>query len=133
MLFMLRPLVAAAPKQASLQRLEPEDEPLLFAFVARLCRAVGAPRPHAIHLDCQVNTSASFWRGWLGMFSGRLVLTIGMPLAVGLSLREFAGVLGHEFGHFAQGGGMRLTYIIRSVNHWFTRVVYERDERDMRL
>ena len=55
-----------------------------------------------------------------------MVLLIGLPLAAGLSLRQFAGVLAHEFGHFSQGFGMRLTYVIRSINIWFMRVVYER-------
>ena len=61
------------------------------------------------------------------------MLTIGLPLVAGLSIREFAGVLAHEFGHFAQGGGMRLTAIVRGVNGWFARVVYERDEWDETL
>ena len=69
-LFMLKPLMAVAPHHALPKRLEPEDEPLLFAFIACLCRAVGAPRAHATHVDSQVNASASFWRGWLGMLSG---------------------------------------------------------------
>ena len=42
-------------------------------------------------------------------------------------------MLAHEFGHFTQGAGMRLTYVIRSINFWFARVVYERDEWDARL
>src|SRR4030095_4274354 len=60
-------------------------------------------------------------------------LTIGLPLVTGLDMRQFCGVLAHEFGHFAQGAGMRLTYIIRYINFWFARVVYERDEWDVRL
>ena len=64
----------------------------------------------------------------LGVFKKDLVLTIGLPLVAGLSIREFGGVLAHEFGHFAQGGGMRLTALVRFVNGWFARVVYERDE-----
>jgi len=42
-------------------------------------------------------------------------------------------VLAHEFGHFAQGAGMKLTYIIRAISGWFARVVYERDEWDVLL
>jgi hypothetical protein len=61
------------------------------------------------------------------------VLTLGLPLATGLDMRQFAGVLAHEFGHFAQGAGMRLTYIIRNINFWFARVVYERDAWDEKL
>src|SRR5258708_35082571 len=47
-----------------------------------------------------------------------------------MSLRQFSGVLAHEFGHFSQGAGMRLTYVIRSISFWFVRVVYERDSWD---
>lgn len=61
------------------------------------------------------------------------MLTIGLPLVAGLNLPQFAGVLAHEFGHFSQGAGMRLTYMIRSISFWFTRVVYERDVWDERL
>ncbi len=45
-------------------------------------------------------------------------------------MREFAGVIAHELGHFRQGAGMRASYLIRGVNHWFARVVYERDAWD---
>jgi hypothetical protein len=36
-------------------------------------------------------------------------------------------------GHFSQGRAMSLTFIVRSVNAWFARVVYERDAWDDRL
>src|SRR6185369_1001304 len=62
-----------------------------------------------------------------------LVLTIGLPLVAGLDTRQLAGVLAHEFGHFTQGFGMRLTYIIRTINAWFARVAYERDAWDVWL
>jgi hypothetical protein len=42
-------------------------------------------------------------------------------------------VLAHELGHFRQRSAMRLTYIIRSTNFWFARVVYERDSWDETL
>jgi hypothetical protein len=58
------------------------------------------------------------------------VLTIGLPLVAGLTLRQFTGVLAHEFGHFTQGFGMRLTFMIRSINFWFSCAVYERDVWD---
>ena len=64
------------------------------------------------------------------MLGSDLVLTIGVPLAAVLSIQQFVGILAHEFGHFSQGTGMRLSYIIRSINAWFARVVYERDAWD---
>jgi Zn-dependent protease with chaperone function len=101
--------------------------------VDRLCDSVRAPRPREIHIDAQVNASASFRRGVLSFFGNDLVLTLGLPLVSGLTLRQFAGVLAHEFGHFAQGGGMRLTYVVRTISAWFARLVYERDAWDERL
>lgn len=132
-LFMFKPLFSRPAKGRKLRSLSRDKEPLLFAFVDRICVAVGSAKPKRIDVDCQVNASASFRKGIWSMFGNDLVLTIGMPLVAGLSAREFAGVLAHEFGHFAQGAGMRLTYIIRSISFWFTRVVYERDEWDERL
>src|SRR5207248_927529 len=62
-----------------------------------------------------------------------LVLTIGAPLIAGLDAGQFAGVLAHEFGHFTQASGRRLTFLVRSINFWFMRVVYQRDAWDEQL
>ena len=130
-LFMIKPLFARPSEDGRTRSLTPQGEPLVFAFVERICAAVRAPVPKRIDVDCQVNASASFRRGWWSVLTGNdLVLTIGMPLVAGFTMRQLAGVLAHEFGHFSQGAGMRLTYIVRTISHWFTRVVYERDEWD---
>ncbi len=128
--FMVKPFFAAKAKTPEPITLDPAKEPLLFAFVQKICGLVGAPVPCRIDVDCQVNASASLRRG---LWSKDLVLTLGLPLATGLDMRQFAGVLAHEFGHFAQGAGMRLTYIIRKISFWFARVVYERDAWDLKL
>ena len=132
-LFMIKPLFAPRPKEAPRYSLDPATEPRLFQFVERLCRTVRAPIPRRIDLDTQVNASASFRRGFVSMLGSDTVLTIGLPLVSGMTLRQLTGVLAHEFGHFAQGSGMRVTYVIRSVNAWFARVVYERDAWDQKL
>ena len=132
-LFMIKPLFAARPKEGPRYSLDPATEPRLFQFVERLCRTVRAPIPRRIDLDTQVNASASFRRGFVSMLGNDMVLTIGLPLVSGMTLRQLTGVLAHEFGHFAQGSGMRVTYVIRSVNAWFARVVYERDAWDQKL
>ena len=131
--FMFKPLFSRPSKQVKRVSLSRDRESLLFAFVERICGAVGAPSPRRIDVDCEVNASASFRRGLISFLGNDLVLTVGMPLVAGMNLRQFAGVLGHEFGHFAQGAGMRLSYVIRSISFWFTRVVYERDAWDQQL
>ena len=131
--FMFKPLLAGRPKRAQPLALNPSDNPLLYAFIAKICDAVGAPTPQRIDMDCDLNASASFRRGFRSMAGKDLVLTIGLPLAANLSTRELAGVIAHEFGHFTQGAGMRLSYIIITINHWFFRVAYQRDAWDEAL
>lgn len=131
--FLLKPVLArpgARPEKLSVSR---EDEPVLFAFVDRVCAAVGAPKPARIEMDLEVNASARFRRGWRGLIGNDLVLTIGLPLAGGLTVRQFAGVLAHEFGHFTQSAGMRLSFLIANIRNWFARVAYERDDWDIKL
>jgi len=129
-LFMFKPLFARRPETRPLPELSREKEPQLFAFIDEICALVHAPRPRRVVVDMQVNASASFTHGFTSLFSRNLTLTLGLPLVAGLSARNFGGVLAHEFGHFAQGAGMGLTYIIRSLNLWFARLVYERDAWD---
>ena len=103
----------------------------MFAFVERICLAVRAPFPRRIDVDCDVNASASFRQGiWSLLAADDLVLTIGMPFVSGLTMCQFAGVLAHELGHFSQGAGLRLSFIVRQISFWFTRAVYERDAWD---
>jgi Zn-dependent protease with chaperone function len=132
-LFLVKPLFSRSAKPVPSFKIEPEAELLLFGFVAKICQLVGAPVPREIRLDTQVNASAGFRRGWWSFFGNDLVLVIGLPLAAGMTSRQVAGVLAHEFGHFAQGAGMRFSYIIRRMNGWFARVVYERDHWDDKL
>ncbi len=127
--FMVKPLFAGRARAERFRSLEFGEEPLLFALVARVARALGAPEPKRIDVDCQVNASAAFD----GLFGRDLVLTIGLPLTAGLSMRQLAGVVAHELGHFSQGGGMRLSLVVRSVNAWFYRVANERDDWDEAL
>ena len=131
--FMFKPIFAGRPKHAQPLALNPADNPLLYAFIEKICDTVGAPSPKRIDLDCDLNASAGFRRGLWSMTGNDMVLTIGLPLVANLSAAEFAGVVAHEFGHFTQSVGMRLGYLMGSVNFWFIRVVYQRDAWDEAL
>ena len=131
--FMLKPLFARLPKRPETVTLNPALEPRLFQFIAHLSDLLSAPMPKRIDMDCELNASAGFRRGWLSFFGNDMVLTIGLPLAAGLDTRQFAAIIAHEFGHFTQGTAMRLGYIIDRIDRWFMRVVYERDSWDQTL
>ena len=130
--FLIKPFFARRVEAAAPLVLDRRREGLLFAYVEKLCRTVGAPAPARIHVNCDVNASAGHL-GIVSLVNGELVLTIGLPLVAGMSLRQFSGVLAHEFGHFSQGTGMRVSNLIRRVNVWLARVVYERDDWDAML
>jgi len=127
--FMFKPLI---PKR-SVEKpylLSREAEPVFFEFVHRIAKAVGAPPPKQIEVTLEANAAAHLRRGFLSFFGHDLGLIVGLPLLAGMNTRQLAGVLAHEFGHFAQGSGMRLCYVIRTINYWFSRQVYEKDSWD---
>ena len=130
---MVKPFFARRPHRVQPLVLNPEVEPGVYQLVQEICRTLGAPPPRRIELSCDLNASASLVRGWRGFFGGQLILTLGMPLVAGLTQRELAGVIAHEFGHFRQKTGMRVSLLIRTVNHWFARVIYVRDAWDQFL
>lgn len=132
-IFMIKPLFAPPAGRGGPLVLDLEREPRLREFIAAICAHVRAPMPAQVNLDWQVNASAGFRRGLSSVGRRDLVLTIGLPLVAGLDTRQFAGVLAHEFGHFAQGSGLTLAYLIRAINGWFARVVFERDAWDREL
>jgi Zn-dependent protease with chaperone function len=131
--FMVKPILARRQHRGDPVQVSDADQPALHALIREICRQVRAPLPSRVLVDCQVNASASLRDGIFGIFRRDLDLTIGLPLVTGLSVRELSGVLAHEFGHFAQGGGMRMTVLIRVVNAWLYRVVHERDTWDSKL
>lgn len=131
--FMIKPLFAFRRDPVVPIRLRPDYEPKLFGFIQELCQVLRAPEPHRIEVDMEVNASARFSYGFWGLLTNQLTLTIGLPMAANLSASELSGVLAHELGHFAQGAAMRATYIIRAINRWLLKVVYERDAWDIRL
>ncbi|MCA9079837.1 MAG: M48 family metalloprotease [Planctomycetaceae bacterium] len=132
-LFMLKPLFARTVEQGHRLSLRPQVQPQLFEFVNAIADAVHAPRPSRIDIDGSINASASYGNGVLSLFRTEFVLTLGVPLVAGVNLQQLAGILAHEFGHFGQGAGMRLSGLVRSINLWFFRVVYERDVWDAYL
>jgi len=133
LLFLLKPLVARREELPGQIRLNPATQPEFFDFVNRLCNLLGAPKPHRIQVNLDVNAAAGFEGGWLGILRRRLVLTVGTPLLSGMAGSDLAGVLAHEFGHFGQRGGMALTWIVCSINSWFAQVAYGRDRWDETL
>jgi Zn-dependent protease with chaperone function len=127
---LLKPLFARSQKKSEAITLDPCDDPLLYTLVEAICRQIRAPMPSWIEVNCEVNASARLRRGLL---SKDLVLTIGLPLAACLDMRQFAGIIAHELGHFAQGAGMRFAYVIQTNTVWLSHVLNAWDRFDRGL
>jgi hypothetical protein len=54
LVFMLKPLFARRVSRERRLTLVPSNEPVLFAFVYRLCACIGAPQPRRIDVDCDM-------------------------------------------------------------------------------
>ncbi len=131
--FMFKPILARPPKTAEPAELNPAQHPRLYQFIAHISELLKVSMPKRIYLDCSLNASAGFRRGWLSFLRRDLVLTLGLPLVAGLNTRQFASVVGHELGHCTQGLAMRLSFIIDGIDAWFLRVIYARDTWDEAL
>lgn len=128
--FLIKPFFARPERRGKDVVVSPSSEPLLFGFIDGICRSVGAPTPSRIVVDCEINAAASFAHGTLSTLTNDFELRIGLPFVAGLTIDQFAGVLAHEFGHFSQTAGFRLSFFIRSIYMWFYRIAKERDAFD---
>ncbi len=130
-LFMLKPFFAPKRRRDDTIQVFRNEEPSLYLFVESVCYVINAPMPARIDVIHAPNASASFRGGLLSVFkSNDLVLTIGMPLVMGMTSGQLAGVIAHELGHFTQRGAMRAYYLTGVVGNWLARAAYQRDKWD---
>ena len=127
--FLVKPVFAEASRRQHAHRLDRRDQRFLFAYIETLCRTLEAPAPAHIEVDVLINASAGLHLDMVTRTRHGAVLTIGLPLVSGMSLRELTGVLSHEFGHFRQGSGMRMNQRIHSIQTWFARRLRVAGER----
>ncbi len=127
LVFILKPLIIRRkPASDDTVELYREDEPLLYAFVEKLCVRMNAPVPRSIRVGVDANAAARLD----STVTGKTTLILGLPLAAGLSVRHFTAILAHEFAHFNQKTGLRLgAWLVRSGN-FLSRVLYQRDGVD---
>lgn len=131
-LFLIKPIFSgyAKPKYFEMRR---ADAPALYNLIAIMCEKIGVPFPEQICLDTEVNASAGPVYGYSSLSQKKLRLTIGLPFLLGLNVRQFSGILAHEFGHFAQSFAMKTYYIINSISLWFQQRAYQPDTLDEQL
>ncbi len=127
LVFIFKPLVLRPrPGPDDTLGLVREDEPLLYAFVEKLCVRMNAPIPQSIRVCVDANAGALLENS----VTGKVTLILGLPLVAGLPVRNFTAVLAHEFAHFNQKTGLRVSAWLRQSGHFLARVLYQRDQVD---
>ncbi|MEM1355919.1 MAG: HEAT repeat domain-containing protein [Planctomycetota bacterium] len=127
LLFLVKPLIPLPRGRSKPTEITEQDQPELFAYIDGLADCTDTPRPERILIDIDANASASFQGGLFGGIGGRLTLTLGLPLAGSLTIRQFAGIVAHELGHFSQGHMIRQNALTHFVSGWLTEIALEED------
>jgi len=130
---LLKPLIARPRVKKMSLPLSRKKEPALYAFIEKLCHAIGSKIPNTIEVDCSLTASADYQRGIIGFLEDDLTLTIGLPVISELTLTEFASLLAQKLGQYTQKTELRLSYIMTRIHWWFTRVVEDQDSIDDKL
>jgi Zn-dependent protease with chaperone function len=130
-LFLLKGLFKRQQADPALRvEVKEKDQPVLFAFIRRLCEETGAPFPRRVYLSPEVNAAVFYNSSFLSLFlPTRKNLLIGLGLVNVLNLTEFKAVLAHEFGHFSQKS-MKVGAYVYVANRIIGDMVYGRDWLD---
>jgi Zn-dependent protease with chaperone function len=118
LLSMIISMIPRKQDDSSGQQVTVGQAPVLHALVSRIADALGSPVPVEIRLTLDVNASASYAGGLLGLVRRKLVLTIGAPLIAGMTTQQLAGIIAHELGHFSQRGGLLLRHFVFRFVVW---------------
>lgn len=132
-IFLLAPLWPQRRSERKPYWVDRREQPMLYAYIDRLCDAMRAPKPARINLVADGNAWVHIDNGLAGLVRRRLALTIGLPLVASMDLRGFTGVVAHELGHFSQGGMMRLSSIVHGINGWLVRLAWAPSRTDRLL
>jgi len=102
-------------------RLDPAQQPQLFATLNEVARATGQAPPAEVYLAPDVNAWVAQRGGILGV-GGRRVMGIGLGLLPLLTVSQLRAVLAHEYGHY-YGGDTRLGPLIYRAREAIGRTI----------
>ena len=130
-IFMLRPLLPHKSTIGVALKITPASQPSIFELVDELCWHLRLDPVEEIWLDTKGSIRSSVKDGIKGVSEGQMVLNIGLPVVSVTSLREFAALVVRELAMNAGGLGTTFSHLLREMNAWFYKALYERDPWEM--
>jgi hypothetical protein len=115
---LLRPLFMPQERPQKTWDVHPSHEPALTELLTQIGKQLDAPPPAAIQVECSPRLSLDR--------AGR-TLTIGLGLVAGLTAEQFAGLITRQLALHRRGAPSGSTNLIRAINGWLWRSVYEQD------
>ncbi|MFT4548269.1 MAG: Zn-dependent protease with chaperone function [Pseudoalteromonas tetraodonis] len=132
MVIMLKPLIVPRAPEAEFRfKIELGRHPAFDALVSCIAKKMGLSPPTRVIVTNEVNAYASFGSGFRAFFGNRIELMIGLPLVACMNVSQIGGVIAHEYGHFSQRIGMRISYLILCLTAWLNRMAYSYDRWDL--
>lgn len=131
LLGLLKPLIIPSRRRAIRVPADADREKLLWAWVDLVARALGAPPPRTVALECSADVHLCAAAGWLVRRPGELVL--GLPLVACLTAAELGGLVARELAPYRRGAAPGRVGLIRGLHSWVWRGVFERDRWDQWL
>lgn len=105
----------------------PQQYPLLFEFIERLCAETQTQLPKHVYVSPEVNAAVFYDQNLLSMFLPvRKNLVIGLGVVNVTNMSEFKAVLAHEFGHFSQKSMKAGSYVYQ-MNRVIYNSLYDND------
>ena len=113
---LLKPLLEPRRRRLAVHELAADKAALLSEFIERVCQQIDAAPPQQLQLECSTRLAAERNGG---------VLTIGLPLAASLSVEQLGGLIAGQMALYRRGAACRPTNLIRAINGWLWRSIYE--------
>ncbi|MEM9057295.1 MAG: hypothetical protein AAGD86_07455, partial [Pseudomonadota bacterium] len=129
LLLLAKPLLAGRPREQAAVVLDPHRQRALYSYVRSLARSIGAPEPAALRVDSSVGLRLER----RARLAKQPVLTIGLPLLLGLRTHSVSALLVRELAHRAQAPGLRAGRFLTAVYRGLHRAVNEDDLWDRRV
>ncbi len=122
-LLVARQLVGRRHPERAWLAVLPLDQKRLHALVGWVARSLRMRVPKVVAVDPSALMRAET-KGVMSALFGRGVhLNLGLCLAVGMTTRQFAGLMAHELCFFKAGRGAVAGRLIHRVDDWFARRV----------